>query len=56
MPQVYLFAKLSTHGSPLIEVRYLHASRETMPEAEALAKDLNDQLLNARYRVVEDEE
>jgi len=55
MPQVYLFANLSTFGSPIIEVRYLHGTRETMAEANALCQDLNDQLLNARYCVVEDE-
>jgi hypothetical protein len=55
MPQVYFFANLSRHGAQIIEVRYLHGTRETMAEANALCKDLNDQLLNARYRVVEDE-
>jgi|GEM_PF-3793533 len=55
MPQVYLFVNLTKHGAQITEVPYWHATRETSKEAETLAKDLNDQLLNARYRVVEDE-
>jgi hypothetical protein len=56
MPQIYLFANLTLRGNPIVEVRYLHATRETRKEADALCKDLNEQLLNARYHVVEDDE
>lgn len=55
MPRICLVVNLSKHGASIREVRYPAVTCETMQEAEKHCKELNDQLLNARYRVVEDE-
>ncbi len=54
MPQIYLFATLSNNGARPVEVRYLHATREELPEAEELCADLNGMIVNANYRVVDE--
>jgi len=57
MPQVYLFATLTQQEGkqPLIIIRYLHATRETKEEADALCQDLNKMMTGAEFGVVGDE-
>ena len=55
MPEIYLFATLTQHGNPLTIIRYLHATRETKAEADALCQDLNKMMTGAEFGVVGDE-